>query len=317
MGLFDGGNKANKAAEEAAKAISFAPVPIDVAGIGRVGVTPVQRGRFTDFSLDLELPEEVRAIQDTLFGQSLGALGAAGGLVDPTAGAAGELLGAGRGAIGALGAFDPLEAAAAQFSALDAILDPIRARETAGLEARLARQGILTGTSGERRLAEREAGIERERQLALLNQFESAQQAQRNLADIGGALIGQGAGLGQQLFGRGLTAATGGQQLATPLLQALGLAGDLGQARTQAQIARSGAIQSFNAQQGGGIEDILGGALGGFASSLAGPLGTAAAGLFTGGGGGGLAPGGTGGFGGTPSPERLFGTRSFGFRGLS
>ncbi len=294
MGLFGGGgNQARGAAERAAKGISFRPEALDVAGLGSVGVGP-------GGGITTQLPEEVRGIQQNLFGAASPALAAAGGLVDPAAAGAQSLFGAGGQALAQLGSFDPLTAAEQQFQRLEGILNPIRERETAGLEARLARQGILTGTAGAQRLGERQAGIERERQRGLLNQFQAAQQAQSNLANIGLSLTQGGQGISESLFGRGVQAGQAGQQLSAPLLQMLGLSADIGQARTAADIAKSTALTGFNQQQaasgGGGLGGALGGILGGAASSFLGPLGgaagTALGGLFGGGGGGGLFGGG-------------------------
>ncbi len=295
MGLFGGGgNQARRASEEAAKAVGFAPEALDVAGVGAVGVSPTG-------AVTTTLPGELRAIQQNLFGAAPAALGAAGGLVDPAAAGAERLFGAGGRALEALGTFDPLQAAQQQFESLESILNPLRERETAGLEARLARQGILTGTAGERRLGERAAAIERERQLALLNQFQAAGQEQSRLANLGIGLTGAGQDISDRLFGRGVQATQAGQQISAPLLNLLGLSTDIGQARTAGQIARANALTSFNQQQaaagGGGLGDILGGAAGGLIGSLAGPVGTAVGARI----GGGL-------FGGGAANDGLFGS---------
>lgn len=280
MGIF-GGDDENKELQEAAQAIEFKPVGLDLAGVGGVG---------EDFSLTL--PEEVRAIQDNLFGQSGAALDASGSLVGAQKGAGEQLFGAGADALRSLGTFDPLEAAATQFQNLESILNPIRERETAGLEARLARQGILTGTAGAQRLGERSASIERERGLSLLNQFQSAQQAQQNLANLGINLTGAGAGQRESLFGTGVGAVQAGQGVSTPLMNLLGLSMQGGEARTAAQTGRATALASAEAAGGGGsgLGEGLGGLVGGFAGSFLGPLGTAAGtaigskvgGMFTG-----------------------------------
>jgi len=321
MGLFGGGgNQARRAGEQAAKNISFTPQALNLAGVGSVGVNQVG----DNFGLDLQLPGQVRDIQNTLFGGADPALSAAGGLVGPAAANAQSLFGAGGQALSSLGSFDPLTAASDQFKRLEGILNPIRERETAGLEARLARQGILGGTSGINRLGERSAAIERERQMALLNQFQAAQQAQGNLAGLGVGLTQAGQGIGDSLFGRGVQSAQAGQQLSGPLLQLLGQSANIGQASTAADIAKSNAITGFNQQQagsgGGGLGGALSGLAGGALGSFLGPAGTAAGaalgGLF-GDGGGGAPAGGGGLFTGGGGGGGLFGIDTFGFQGLN
>lgn len=281
MGIFGGGkgNQDKMGAQMARDAIKFMPKGFDLSGVGSFGVTP-RGGNEGGFDINLTPEDRVKQLQSQLFGLSPEAIQASTSTIDPQRAAAVGALGGAEQAFGAFGSFDPLAAAGEQFSKIDELLAPGRARETAGNEARLLRQGRLDSTFGSQHMADRAAAVERERGLLASGQLEAAQRAQSNLAQTGLNLAQGGAGLGIGLQQQGLGAAQGAQQLSAPLLQMLGLGADLGQAETAANIAKSGAFENFNAGQramnaGGGIGGALGGALGGIAGSFAGPLGTA------------------------------------------
>lgn len=166
------------------------------------------------------------------------------------------LLGQAQQAYGALGSFDPYQAAESQFQRLEAILAPERARQQEAMQSQLYAQGRLGSTGGSLTEQAYNQAVQQQQSQNLYNAFLQAQQTQQNLA-----------GLGQGMFGTAMQGFGGAGQIEQMPLSALGYglqyggaqqAGDIaaGGFLTQAALAQSEAASQYGLQDLANLHDF-------------------------------------------------------------
>lgn len=160
-------------------------LPTMSTGFGGYNVTPE--------GVSTYLSPEYQAAANQLMQASQGALGQA------------------QQAYGALGSFDPYQAAEMQFQRLESILNPERQRQQEALQSQLYAQGRLGSTGGALSEQAYNQAVQQQQSQNLYNAFLQAQQTQQNLA-----------GLGQGLFGTALQGIGGAGQIEQMPLSTLG-----------------------------------------------------------------------------------------------
>lgn len=146
-----------------------------------------------------------------------------------------QLFGLGQGFLGQLGSFDPMQATEQQFGLMESILNPGRERTRSSLQDQLLATGRLGSTGGGRTQEGLETSIEQSRRQGLYDAFGQAQQTQQHLAGLGGGLLQQGLGIEQMPLGL------------------IGMGGQLGGLKSQADIARARMIMGEGEAKAGQI----------------------------------------------------------------
>lgn len=186
-------------------------------------------------------------------------------MTDPRiAGLGGQALTQAGGAFGALGAFDPTQAAQERYGALEAIMAPSRERTRSELEARLLRQGRLGSTGGGVQQQSLESAFAEQQQQQALAAYEEARAQQQHLMGLGTGLGAFGTQMEALPFQRAqslLGVTTGLEKMPIDLLR---LGGTFGQAGATAG-ARAGEFLTG----GAAIEDkMMAGKEAGYESQL-------------------------------------------------